>query len=38
MMPLNGSNRYGLSIAADTVYTFSPKWVLNLQRKLPPTY
>ena len=38
MMPLNGSNRYGLSIAADTVYTFSPKWVLNLQRELPPAY
>jgi hypothetical protein len=31
MMPLNGSNRYGLSIAADTVYTISPKWVLNLR-------
>ena len=31
LMPLNGSNRYGLSIAADTVYTFSPKWVLNLR-------
>ncbi|PYS70531.1 MAG: hypothetical protein DMF69_13240 [Acidobacteria bacterium] len=31
LMPLNGSNRYGLSIAADTVYTFSPTWVLNLR-------
>jgi hypothetical protein len=31
LMPLNGSNRYGLSIAADTVYTISPKWVLNLR-------
>jgi carboxypeptidase family protein len=31
MLPLNGSNRYGLSIAADTVYTISPKLVLNLR-------
>jgi hypothetical protein len=30
-VPVNGSNRYGLSIAADTVYTISPKWVLNLR-------
>src|SRR5215813_7602457 len=31
LMPLNGSNRYGLSIAADSVYTFSPKWTLNVR-------
>lgn len=31
MLPLNGSHRYGLSIAADTVYTISPKLVLNLR-------
>jgi hypothetical protein len=31
LLPLNGSNRYGLSIAADTVYTISPKMVLNLR-------
>jgi Carboxypeptidase regulatory-like domain len=31
LMPLNGSNRYGLSIAADTVYTISPTMVLNLR-------
>ncbi len=31
LLPVNGSNRYGLSIAADTVYTFSPKWLLNVR-------
>jgi len=31
LLPVNGSNRYGLSIAADTVYTISPKLVLNLR-------
>jgi hypothetical protein len=31
LLPVNGSNRYGLSIAADTVYTISPKMVLNLR-------
>src|SRR5438552_3962964 len=31
LLPINGSNRYGLSIAADTVYTISPKLVLNLR-------
>jgi hypothetical protein len=31
MLPLNGSNRYGLSIAADSVYTVSPKMTLNLR-------
>jgi hypothetical protein len=29
--PLSGSNRYGLSIAADSVYTISPKTVLNVR-------
>ncbi len=31
LLPVNGSNRYGLSIAADTVYTLSPTTVLNLR-------
>lgn len=31
LLPLNGSNRYGLSIAADSVYTFSPKLTLNIR-------
>jgi hypothetical protein len=31
LLPVNGSNRYGLSIAADTVYTISPKMTLNLR-------
>ncbi|MFL6208675.1 MAG: carboxypeptidase regulatory-like domain-containing protein [Pyrinomonadaceae bacterium] len=31
LLPVNGSNRYGLSIAADTVYTISPKWILNVR-------
>src|SRR6185295_4672244 len=31
LLPVNGSNRYGLSIAADTVYTISPNMVLNLR-------
>jgi hypothetical protein len=31
LLPVNGSNRYGLSIAADTVYTISPTMVLNLR-------
>lgn len=31
LLPLNGSNRYGLSIAADSVYTISPKMVLNVR-------
>lgn len=31
MLPVNGSNRYGLSIAADSVYTISPKMTLNLR-------
>ena len=31
LLPVNGSNRYGMSIAADTVYTISPKMVLNLR-------
>jgi Carboxypeptidase regulatory-like domain len=31
LFPLVGSNRYGLSIAADTVYTISPKMVLNVR-------
>jgi len=31
LLPVNGSNRYGLSIAADSVYTISPKMVLNLR-------
>jgi hypothetical protein len=31
LLPINGSNRYGLSVAADTVYTLSPKMVINLR-------
>lgn len=31
LLPQNGSNRYGLSIAADTVYTISPRMVLNVR-------
>ena len=31
LLPVNGSHRYGMSIAADSVYTISPKWVLNLR-------
>lgn len=31
LFPLSGSNRNGLSIAADTVYTISPSKVLNLR-------
>src|SRR5262249_41465230 len=31
LLPQNGSNRYGLSIAADTVYTISPKMTLNVR-------
>ena len=31
LLPVNGSNRYGLSIAADSVYTISPKMTLNLR-------
>ncbi|HEX6183415.1 MAG TPA: carboxypeptidase-like regulatory domain-containing protein, partial [Pyrinomonadaceae bacterium] len=31
LLPINGSNRYGMSIAADTVYTISPKMVVNLR-------
>ncbi len=31
LLPVNGSNRYGLSIAADTVYTISPKLLLNVR-------
>lgn len=31
LLPVNGSNRYGLSIAADTVYTISPKMTFNLR-------
>ncbi len=31
MLPINGSHRYGLSIAADSVYTISPKMVLNVR-------
>ncbi|MBC7931149.1 MAG: TonB-dependent receptor, partial [Rubrivivax sp.] len=31
LIPQNGSNRYGLSVAADTVYTLSPKMVLNVR-------
>jgi len=31
LLPVNGSNRYGLSIAADSVYTISPKMVLNVR-------
>jgi hypothetical protein len=31
LLPVNGSNRYGLSIAADSVYTISPKMTVNLR-------
>jgi hypothetical protein len=31
LLPVNGSNRYGLSIAADSVYTISPKVTLNIR-------
>jgi carboxypeptidase family protein len=31
LFPITGSNRYGLSIAADTVYTISPKMTLDLR-------
>ena len=31
LVPINGSNRYGLSLAADTVYTLSPKAVINIR-------
>jgi hypothetical protein len=31
LLPVNGSNRYGTSIAADTVYAISPKMTLNLR-------
>lgn len=31
MLPVNGSNRYGLSIAADMVYTINARMVLNLR-------
>src|SRR5215468_2831710 len=31
LFPFTGSNRYGLSIAADTVYTINPKMALNLR-------
>jgi hypothetical protein len=31
LLPVNGSNRYGLSAAADSVYTISPKMVLNVR-------
>ncbi|HEV7473194.1 MAG TPA: TonB-dependent receptor [Pyrinomonadaceae bacterium] len=31
LLPVNGSNRYGTSIAADTVYTISPKMTLNVR-------
>src|SRR5882724_4022128 len=31
LLPVNGSHRYGLSIAADSVYTISPKMVLNVR-------
>ena len=31
LLPVNGSNRYGLSIAADSVYTLSAKTVLNVR-------
>jgi hypothetical protein len=31
LFPITGSNRYGLNIAADTVYTINPKMVLNLR-------
>jgi Carboxypeptidase regulatory-like domain/TonB dependent receptor len=31
LLPVNGSHRFGMSIAADSVYTISPKMVLNLR-------
>jgi hypothetical protein len=31
LFPITGSNRYGLSIAADTVYTINPRMALNLR-------
>jgi len=31
LLPVNGSNRYGLSIAADSVYTVSPKMTVNVR-------
>ena len=31
LMPINGSHRYGMSIAADSVYTISPTKVLNVR-------
>jgi hypothetical protein len=31
LLPVNGSNRYGMSIAADSVYTISPKMTLNVR-------
>ncbi|HKX30451.1 MAG TPA: carboxypeptidase-like regulatory domain-containing protein, partial [Blastocatellia bacterium] len=31
LFPITGSNRYGLSIAADTVYTINARMVLNLR-------
>jgi hypothetical protein len=31
LLPVNGSHRYGMSIAADSVYTISPKWVFNIR-------
>ena len=31
LLPVNGSNRYGLSIAADSVYTISPKMTVNVR-------
>ena len=31
LLPVNGSHRYGMSIAADSVYTISPKMVLNIR-------
>src|SRR5256886_8958073 len=33
LLPVNGSNRYGMSIAADSVYTISTKMVLNVRAK-----
>src|ERR1044071_5494347 len=31
LLPVNGSNRYGLSIAADSVYTINSKTILNVR-------
>src|SRR5262249_20655646 len=31
LFPITGSNRYGLSVAADTVYVINPKMTLNLR-------